>query len=1599
MSKSVVTVLCLLLLFSTMPFIHASEDKEETNQSGGVDFFLSDNDISFSPSQVVHLDDVVEIRAEVSRFGDQWSIDWTKEGVNIPLGGGGDDDVHMVSPRVVYENATYKMWYGGATGLGQVYKIFYATSPDGFTWTKHGVVLDVGSPGQLDDQKVCLHYVIKEGNVYKMWYSGADDPISWGGVYRIFYATSNDGTTWIKHGLVLDVGPSGSTDERMLRSPVVLNESGLFKMWYSGTDSSNTDRVHYATSPDGVNWTKHGVVVDIGSPGDYDETGTGWSFVWSNSCGYTMLYVGRQATVFRILSAVSSDGVVWEKTGLVLDVGPDPQEHLRVDDAFILFNGSIPERMWYAAIGTNYQIFSASPTLTELATSASVAFYLDAIDPANLLEEHIDVQFPLCGCRGVSTNWTASVAGVHEIFVVADSEDIVSESNESNNVASRSLLVMQTSVSADAGPDRLVNEGEPLQIVGNGSSGFSSFVEWTDTFDDDSRISQFVNTTISSGSVVLENVSLRITHTFDTDPGFVVQDDQPSTNIWWDSGQQVIRWYVDREDPRDHYEKLVGFLPHPIVDTMDFSAHVDYLYWRADSFAVADALLLQKNGSFRSGSKWGDANNTTMVRVYGGNPDYGDLDRLQGGLFDDTGVPYIIYDIDYDQHYWELFTTHIVWDSDTRTMYGEVRDTFDTVVVNGTQVVDQGFIFHKYGVGSFGDGFIGDGQPNIGEGWADNISISAFGYETRGVVISEQIAQGDNLSNWITFNMSTNEPTGTDIKVDILNESGVPLIQGIDASDCPLDLFVDIDPFTNPVLMLRANLMTDRNETPALLDWSINYSVSQPVEYLWDVNHLVDGDGDGDFTNDIDFTGQSIEVTYGDNGMYEVHLTVRDQQGNSSVDSCNVTVLNMNPIVSVVPPSLPEEGYSLSFNASAYDPGSDDLTLLWDWGDGSNETWTYYNDGMGPDPPNSPDVNPMTVAGQWTHSYGHSGAYLVNLTVVDDDGGSSTVAFQLNVSNVAPSVIIVADPNLVIEGSPVLLGGYFDDPSWLDNHTVAWDFGDGESVQGNFTPGIGSTHHVVENVTHIYGDDGAFQVTLNTTDEYGASDEASVMITVINQDPNANISCPTKVSVGADFQCFSSATDPGSDDLTFNWDWDDGSPDNWTIRYNNGVSPDPYPSPGPTYPFSVDDSVSHAYGLVGNYTVVLNVTDDDGGRITLQFDIEVVGLPETTIVIGNPKYVSTDFYITSLTPISFVVWDRSGTGIESTFCRVNGDNWTRYVSPFYIPDEGAHTIYFNSTDMLGGAELTKSFSLVVDNTPPYSAIAVGTPNHTDVDLWITPSTPLTITSADGGSGLSYIEYQLDGGGWQNYTSSITVQAEGSHTLTFRGIDNLGNTEIEESITFVVDGTPPVSNITVGEPRRDVTPVEVYEETPFTISSLDSGSGVKVIQYRVDSGDWGDYTDSFTLAGYNLGTHTIEFRASDNLGNLEEVKSLAVALTEPTVPEENLKPLIAIVFAIVLAIIGAMLALKRPFISEEGKEKRAFTFLAVAFPFVLAEIFTGILSLFVPAIEVPPWFGLGMILDLAILIAGVVVELVVFVKNKSPGEEEQESEGDASEETE
>jgi predicted GH43/DUF377 family glycosyl hydrolase len=110
--------------------------------------------------------------------------------------------------------------------------------------------------GDWDGGGIRYPAVITDGGTYKMWYVGTDLY----GVGRIGYATSPDGVTWTKSisNPVLDVGAQGEWDAEQLESPFVIKESpASYKMWYSGHDADGIWHIGYATSSDGINWVKH----------------------------------------------------------------------------------------------------------------------------------------------------------------------------------------------------------------------------------------------------------------------------------------------------------------------------------------------------------------------------------------------------------------------------------------------------------------------------------------------------------------------------------------------------------------------------------------------------------------------------------------------------------------------------------------------------------------------------------------------------------------------------------------------------------------------------------------------------------------------------------------------------------------------------------------------------------------------------------------------------------------------------------------------------------------------------------------------------------------------------------------------------------------------------------------------------------------------------------------------------------------------------------------------------------------------------------------------------------------------------------------------
>jgi len=90
--------------------------------------------------------------------------------------------------------------------------------------------------------------------------------------------------------------------------------------------------------------------------------------------------------------------------------------------------------------------------------------------------------------------------------------------------------------------------------------------------------------------------------------------------------------------------------------------------------------------------------------------------------------------------------------------------------------------------------------------------------------------------------------------------------------------------------------------------------------------------------------------------------------------------------------SLHMVGKPITFEVTASDVGSDDLTFDLDFGDGAAYAETVYSDGAGPDPYPSPAVNPITATAVATPAYAAAWTYTFAVVVAEDDGGSMATA-------------------------------------------------------------------------------------------------------------------------------------------------------------------------------------------------------------------------------------------------------------------------------------------------------------------------------------------------------------------------------------------------------------------------------------------------------------------------------------------------------------------------------------------------------------------------------------------------------------------------------
>ncbi|HEV2138510.1 MAG TPA: hypothetical protein VGR53_06680 [Nitrososphaerales archaeon] len=195
--------------------------------------------------------------------------------------------------------------------------IFRGTSTDGKSWKlSNAPVLPSGPKGSWDELTVFSPDVIWNGTGYMMYYvgDGVTNAAFPANFRQIGVAFSPDGIHWSKYAgnPVITHGP-GPYDARYTRGPSVIFDNGTYKMWYAGTAAFNSPlftTVDYATSSDGVHWTKYqNNPVFTGYRFTGNVTEAWWPSVIKVNGSYVMAFSDSYANIGL---ATSNDGISWK---------------------------------------------------------------------------------------------------------------------------------------------------------------------------------------------------------------------------------------------------------------------------------------------------------------------------------------------------------------------------------------------------------------------------------------------------------------------------------------------------------------------------------------------------------------------------------------------------------------------------------------------------------------------------------------------------------------------------------------------------------------------------------------------------------------------------------------------------------------------------------------------------------------------------------------------------------------------------------------------------------------------------------------------------------------------------------------------------------------------------------------------------------------------------------------------------------------------------------------------------------------------------------------------------------------------------------------
>lgn len=290
----------------------------------------------------------------------------------------------------------------------------------------------------------------------------------------------------------------------------------------------------------------------------------------------------------------------------------------------------------------------------------------------------------------------------------------------------------------------------------------------------------------------------------------------------------------------------------------------------------------------------------------------------------------------------------------------------------------------------------------------------------------------------------------------------------------------------------------------------------------------------------------------------------------------------------------------------------------------------------------------------------------------------------------------------------------------------------------------------------------------------------------------------------------------------------------------------------------------------GIHTIQYRATDN-AGNVT-ETTVQEIKVDTVTPVINTSTTGTlglSNWYVSNVTMNA--TSSDSTSAIASFEMNVNNTGWVTYAENTFT--DGIISIQYRAIDNAGNTYTTTEQQIKVDTiTPSLNLATTGTKGQND---WYISQTSVTPTSTDAGSGIASIEYRLNNGTFNLYTSPLQF-IDGIHTYQFQITDNAGNITTTPSLTLKVDTIAPVvdmdDEIDLGDTLYysledngsglwvNRTVIEDEDEKYKKVVWLEEISGYKVESDILWDGKFKDGTSA------PVGDYYITLKISDQAGN-------------------------------------------------------------------------------------------------------------------------------------